>query len=111
GRRGVERQPGPLRRREAAGEQADRGTLDIAFDPRHLAGEAQARHGQEFEPGAEQLRAVEEGIAVESAEPRELGAGQSRDPAEDAQLLAVLELGLEADDVVEAAERVVLAQL
>ena len=48
---------------------------------------------------------------MEPAEPRELGALQARNGAEDARLLAVLELGLETDHVVERAQTIVLAQL
>ena len=40
---------------------------------------------------------IEEGIAVQPAEPRELGAGEAWDETEYARLLAVLQLGLEAD--------------
>jgi hypothetical protein len=48
---------------------------------------------------------------VQAAQPGELGVLQARDHAEDPHLLAMLQLGLEADHVVERAERVVLAQL
>src|SRR5262249_6735913 len=56
-------------------------------------------------------RAVDEGVAVKPAKARELRVLQARYGAEDARLLAVAELGLKADHVVERAERVVLAQL
>src|SRR4051794_23031956 len=48
---------------------------------------------------------------MQPAEPGEFRAMKARDDAKDAQLLAVLELGLEADHVVERAEAVILAQL
>ena len=48
---------------------------------------------------------------MEAAEPRELGVFQARDGSEDAGLLAVPELGLEAHDVEQCAEAVVLAKL
>ena len=48
---------------------------------------------------------------MQAAEPREFGVLQPWNGAEDALLRAVLQLGLEADDVVERAELVVLAQL
>ncbi len=48
---------------------------------------------------------------MEPAEPRELGVGEARDHAEDARLLAVLQLGLKTDHVEQRAELVVLAQL
>src|SRR6202012_1161463 len=58
-----------------------------------------------------EARAVEEGVAVQAAQPRELRVLQAGDGAEQAHLLAVLQLGLEADDVPQRAERIVLAQL
>src|SRR5947207_2025722 len=75
-----------------------------------LAGEAQPRHRLESQRAVEQLRRIEKRVAVQAAEPRELGAIEARDGAEDPGLLAVLELGLEADHVVERAELVVLAK-
>ena len=48
---------------------------------------------------------------MQAAKPRELGVGEARDGAEDAHLLAMLQLGLEADHVEQRAELVVLAQL
>ena len=48
---------------------------------------------------------------MQPAEPRELGLGERRNGAEDAHLLAMLQLGLEADHVEQRAELVVLAQL
>ena len=48
---------------------------------------------------------------MQAAEPRELGLAEARDHAEDARLLAVLQLGLEADHVPQRAERIVLAEL
>jgi hypothetical protein len=50
-------------------------------------------------------------MKVLRCKPRELRVLQSRDRAEDARLLAMLQLGLEADHVPKRAERVVLAQL
>ena len=48
---------------------------------------------------------------MQAAEPRELGVLQTGNGAEDALLRAVVQLGLETDDVVERAELVVLPQL
>ena len=48
---------------------------------------------------------------MQAAEPGELGVLEPRNGAEHALLRAMLQLGLEADDVVERAELVVLAQL
>ena len=96
---------------EAPGDQADRGALDIALAAGDLAGEAQPRLGLEPEPRVEQLWRIQVGVAVDAAEPREFGALESRDHAEDPRLLAVFQLGLEADDVEQRAERVVLPEL
>ena len=48
---------------------------------------------------------------MKPAEPRELGVLEAGDGAEDAHLLGMPQLRLKADDVVERAERIVLAQL
>src|SRR5690242_5540505 len=48
---------------------------------------------------------------MQPAEPRKLGVLKTRDRAEQANLLGVLELGLEADHVPQGAELVVLPQL
>ena len=101
----------PLRSREPAGEQADRRRFHIAFAAGDLAGEAQSRIGAQPQALVEQLWGVEEGIAMQPAEACELGLFQARNGAEDSDLLAVLELGLEADHVEQGAEPVVLAQL
>ena len=97
--------------RGAAGEQADGGALDVALAARDLAGEPQPRLGAQTQLAVEQLGAVEERVAMQAAEPRELGAREAGDDAEDARLLAVLQLGLEADHVPQRAQRIVLPQL
>ena len=94
-----------------AGDQADAGGFHIAFAARHLAGEAQPRLRAQPQLAVEQLRRIQEGVAMQAAEPGEFGVLQPGNGAEDALLRAVLQLGLEADDVVERAELVVLAQL
>ena len=71
---------------EAAGEQADRRRLDIALAAGDLAGEAQARHRLQPQRPVEQLRRIEEGVAVEAAEPRELRVAEAGDHAEDVGL-------------------------
>ena len=48
---------------------------------------------------------------MKAAEAGELGPFQARNGAEDARLLAMLELGLEAHHVEQRAEPIVLAQL
>ncbi len=87
------------RRGEPPGDEPDRCGFDIALDAGDLPGEAQPRIGLETEACIEQLRAVEEGVAVEPSEPRELGLAEPRDHAEHARLLAMFKLGLEADHV------------
>ena len=89
----------PLRRGEAAGKQPDRRRFHVAFAAGDLSGKAQPRHRLEPQRLVEQLRRIEEGIAVQAAEPGEFGVGEARDGAEDAGLLAVLQLGLEPDHV------------
>ena len=59
----------------------------------------------------EQLGRTNEAVAVNAAQPREFGILQPGDGAEDAHLLAMLQLGLEADHVPQRAERIVLAEL
>ena len=46
---------------------------------------------------------------MQAAEPGELGLGEPRNAAEDAHLLAVLQLGLESDHIEQRPEPVVLA--
>src|SRR5215468_7263998 len=92
-----------------AGDQADAGGFHIALAARHLPGKTQPRLRAEPELLVEQFRRVEEGVAMQAAEPCEFGILQSRDGAEDTLLRAMLQLGLETDDVVERAELVVLA--
>ncbi len=101
----------PLGRRHAARHQAHGRALDVALAAGDLPGEAQPRHGLQPQPRVEQPRRVDEGVAVQAAEPRELGPLQPRDGAEHLDLGAVLQLRLEAHHVVERAERVVLAEL
>src|SRR5215208_4468110 len=48
---------------------------------------------------------------MDSAKPRELRILETGNSAEDAHLLAVLQLGLEADHVPQSAERIVLTEL
>ena len=96
---------------EAAGEEAHGGALDVALDAGDLAGEAEAGGGLEAHVGVEEAGGVEEGVAVDAAEAGEGGVLEAGDGAEDFRLRAVLHLGLEADEVVEGAERVVAAEL
>ena len=94
-----------------AGEEPNGGGFHVALAAGDLTGKAQARLGVEPQGAIEELRRVEEGVAVKAAEAREFGPLEARNGAEEAGLLAVLELGLEADDVEQGAEPIVLAQL
>ena len=84
---------------------------DVALAAGDLSGKAQPRLGLEPQRLVEQLWRIEEGVAVQPAEPRKLGVLEPGNGAEDADLFAVAELGLEAHHVEQCAELVVLAQL
>ena len=73
--------------------------LDVALAAGDLSGKAQPRLGLEPQRLVEQLWRIEEGVAVQPAEPRELGALEAGNGAKDADLFGVAELGLEADHV------------
>ena len=96
---------------EAGGEDADGGAFDIAFAAGDLAGEADVGLRLQAKFAVQQPGRIDEAVAVDAAEPRELGIFEAGDGAEDADLLAMLQLGLEADHVPQGAERIVLAQL
>src|SRR5262249_57452020 len=83
----------------------------IALGPGDLSGEGQARITFEPQRAVEELGRVDERVAVQTTQTRELGVLQSGNGAEDAHLLAMLELGLEAHHVEQRAEPVVLPQL
>src|SRR6185295_14390251 len=100
-----------FRRRRLARKQPDGGAFDIAFAARDLARKAQARGDAEPQLAVDQLGRIQEGVAMEPAKAGKLRLGEARDQAEGAHLLAVLELGLEADHVPQGAERIVLSQL
>jgi len=101
----------PLGRREAAGEEPDGRRFDVSLAAGDLAGEAQPRHGGEPQGRIEQPGRLQEGVAMDAAEACELGLLQSRNHPEHTHLLGVLHLGLEAHDVEQRAEPVVLAEL
>src|SRR3546814_9679935 len=96
---------------EARGDKADRGAFDIAFTAGDLAREADMRRRFQAELPVEQFRRADEAVAVEAAQPRELGLLQAGDGAEHADLFGMLELGLEADHVPQRADRIVLTEL
>src|SRR5437588_726116 len=82
-----------------AGDQANAGGFHIALAARHLAGKAQPRRGAQPQLLIEKFWRVEKGVAMQPAEPRELGVLQPWNGAEHALLRTMLQLGLEADDV------------
>src|SRR5262249_55993195 len=93
---------------EGARQESDRGGFHIAFAAGDLPGKAQARQTFQAQSAVEQLRGIEERVAVQAAEPRELRPFETGDHPEHPRLLGMLELGLEADDVEQRAEPVVL---
>ena len=70
-RRRARRFAAPLGGGKARGEQADGGGFHIALAAGDLAGKAPARIGLEPQRVVEQLGRIEEGVAVQAAEPRE----------------------------------------
>src|SRR5437763_14184741 len=100
-----------VRRGIEACDQADAGGFHIALAAGHLAGKAQPWLRAQAQLAIQQLWRVQEGVAVQAAEPGEFGVLEARNGPEHALLCAIVQLGLEADDVVERAELVVLAQL
>ena len=78
-RRRIERFAAPLGRGKAAGEEADGRGFHIALAAGDLAGEAPARIGLEPQRFIEKLGRIEEGVAVQAAEPGEFGVLQARE--------------------------------
>src|ERR1043166_4827670 len=91
---------------EGPGGGPDRRRSHLPIAAVRVAAKAQARHRGEAQRCVQQPGRVEEGVAVEPAEAGKLGLLQARNGPEDAHLLAVLQLGLESDHVVERAEPV-----
>jgi hypothetical protein len=100
--------PEPFGGGEAARDQADRGAFDVAFAAGDLAGEAQAGRGPQAQAAVEQPRRIQERVAVQAAEPRELRMLQAGNHPEHARLLAIFQLGLKTHHVEQRAQRVVL---
>src|SRR5262245_6971930 len=84
----------PFRRGKAPGNESDCRRLDITLNARDLPGEAEPQVRFQPQVRVEKLRAVEEGVAMKPAEPREFGVSEAGDGVEHAHLLAVFELGL-----------------
>ncbi len=92
-------------------DQADRSAFDIALAAGDLAGEAQPRIGFQSKSLVEHFWRIQKRIAVQAAEPREIGVFKARNGAENLDLRAMFQLGLESHHIVERAERIILAQL
>ena len=110
-RRGTQRFAAPLGGGKARSDEPDGGGFDVALAAGDLAGKTPARIGFQPQRFVEQLGRIEEGVAVQAAEPGEFRILQAGNGAEDAHLLAVFQFGLETDHVEQRAEFVVLAQL
>ena len=100
GRGGRGRGAEELRGAEDALEEAAGSGLDVAFDSRELAGEAEVGVCAEAEVGVQEAGGVEVGVSVGGAVAEEDCLLEAGDGAEDAALLRVEEAGLEADEVV-----------
>src|SRR5712691_11269496 len=90
GRRWRQQLAAALGRREAPGEEPDRGRFHVALAAGDLAGEAQPRRGFEPQGRVEEFWRVEERVAVEPPKAGKFGLGKARNGSEDAHLLAVL---------------------
>ena len=106
----------PVAPREFSGshharDQPNRRAFDIALAPGHLARKADMRRGAQAQLAVEHLRRIEEGVAVQAPQPRKLGILQPRNGAEQFDLRAIFQLGLEPDHVPQRAQLVVLPQL
>ncbi len=95
----------------AAGEEAAGDGLGVAFDAGELAGDEDAGVGAELERFGEQRGGVDVGVAVDLAVAQEGRVLEAGDEAEDAGLLAELEVVLEADEVVAVGAEIFLAEL
>src|SRR3546814_20242818 len=76
-----------------------------------LPGKGDAGQGLQPQGAVQKPWRIEEGVAVKPAQPRELGLLQPRNGPENPHLLGMFELGLEADDVPQRAERIILPEL
>jgi len=94
-----------------AGQHAAGGAFDIAFDAGQLAGEKQILAQPGLIGFLQAVRRIDVGVAVHDPVAHDLAVLQSRNHLQDALLLRPGQMGLEADDVVEAGLGIVLAQL
>src|SRR5205823_4051968 len=92
-------------------EDARGGRLGVSLHARELSGEEKSRVIWGREMRREGARRVDVRVAVDAAEPQELGALESRDHPEHALLLRDRETGLKADQVPHLPRAVFLPEL
>ena len=95
----------------ASGQHAAGDRFGVAFDAAELAGDHDARVGLELQGFREQAGRVDVGVAVDLAVAQEGRVFEAGDEAEDARLLAELQVVLEADEVVAVGAEVLLTKL
>ncbi len=95
----------------AAGEHAGGDGLGVALDAGKLAGDEDVGVGFELQGFGEQRGRVDVGVAVDLAVAEEVRVLEAGDQAQDACLLAELEVVLEADEVVGVGAEVFLPKL
>src|SRR5215207_805720 len=83
----------------------------ISFDSRDLTGEEKIVTLDVLQGWAQKLRRSDEGIAVHLSITQKFGVLQPRDEAQDAFLFRVFQVGLEAHEIVKAANKVILPEL
>src|SRR5262249_9673801 len=85
--------------------------LDVSLDPADLTGEEQPRLPAQRKILGQKLRRVDEGVAVDLAEPQKLGPLQSGNLAKNPLLLRPGQTRLETDQVVRATREIFLSEL
>ena len=76
-RRACRLRPADVGCSEQAGQQADARRFHVALAAGHLAGKAQTRRGVEAQLAVQQRRRIEKRVAMQAAEPGELGVRQA----------------------------------
>ena len=94
-----------------AGQQAAHRRANVPLSAGDLPGEKEAVPIMPLQRRPQQHRAVDVSVAMHLPEAHELGTLQSWDHTQDPLLITPLEIGLEADKVVERAGGVILANL
>ena len=94
-----------------AASETGRGGFDITFDANHLAGEEKIVASLELQSATQQAGRIDKGVAMERAEADEFGVFEAGNHAQDAALLRIGHLGLEADHVEQPRFAIILAKL